>query len=709
LKRLTLIALFLCFCSTSISQNQEQARIDSLKQALRVEKIDTQRCNILNELVDLTGNEEWPFYNRKLKMAAQESLKGMKENHPKYKTLTRHLSIAYNNEGVLRTMRGELDSAILLYQKCLTLYSKNNLPLGLAESYNNLGATYERKGDIPKAIENYDKSLSIRERENDEEGMAAALNNIGLVYFRYGADDLAKKAFNRCLELESKSGSEEGIARIFHNLGLIYDRKEKYEKALFHLDSSLAIFERLKYDRGIAYSLKSIALIYNKVGRMAESKAHLERSLGLYRKSNNKRGICEIRQALAEIAFNGKNIIRAEKEALVAHAMALEMTSARLTSTTADLLYRIYKSRGQLLKALKFFELKHEMQKKINNTESNNSVIRQQLNSEFRDKERVYQMEQEKKAMVLENKAKTQTYITVFSIIMLVLALAFLFVLLNRFKLSKKQQRIISMKEQLTKKQNLLLEKKNAEITDSIRYARRIQSAILPSESFIKSNFPESFIFYQPKDIVAGDFYWVEEAKGLVFFATADCTGHGVPGAMVSVVCHNALNRCAHGLGYTDADEIVNKTREIVVSELGKSDEEVNDGMDISLSVYDPKTLKVKWTGANNALWIVRAGELIIHKGDKQPVGKYSYTKPFTQHEIQLQKGDMLYSFTDGYLDQFGGDKGKKFKSRQMRELILSIAALGAEEQGTKVHSRFFEWKGALDQIDDVCVLGIRI
>lgn len=253
------------------------------------------------------------------------------------------------------------------------------------------------------------------------------------------------------------------------------------------------------------------------------------------------------------------------------------------------------------------------------------------------------------------------------------------------------------------------LEIKNKEITDSITYAKRIQTAILPSDNIFKSFLNNSFVLYLPKDVVAGDFYWLEKVKDIVLFAAADCTGHGVPGAMMSVVCHNALNRSVREEGLTDPGKILDRTREIIISELGKSNEDVKDGMDISFCALNSKTLDLNWAGANNPLWIVRNSELIEVKPDKQPIGQHLSSNPFTTHAIKLQANDILYVSTDGYQDQFGGDKGKKFKASHLKELILSVCTMPLEEQKKIISETFVNWKGKNEQVDDVCLIGVKI
>jgi serine phosphatase RsbU (regulator of sigma subunit)/ligand-binding sensor domain-containing protein len=272
----------------------------------------------------------------------------------------------------------------------------------------------------------------------------------------------------------------------------------------------------------------------------------------------------------------------------------------------------------------------------------------------------------------------------------------------------------IRQQKQEVEQQKDMIEEAHQEIKDSITYAKRIQSAILPPVKLVKEYLKESFIFYKPKDVVAGDFYWMESVipseiskNTIVLFAAADCTGHGVPGAMVSVICNNALNRSVRENGLTDPGEILTKTRDIVIQEFEKSEEDVKDGMDIALCSLEGN--KLQYAGAHNPLWIIRKGEIIETKANKQPIGLVDNPVPYTTHSFDLEQGDSIYIFSDGYVDQFGGEKRKKFKAKAFRELLLSIQDKTMEEQKIIINDSFETWKGSLEQIDDVCIIGIRV
>jgi PAS domain S-box-containing protein len=250
-----------------------------------------------------------------------------------------------------------------------------------------------------------------------------------------------------------------------------------------------------------------------------------------------------------------------------------------------------------------------------------------------------------------------------------------------------------------------LIKEKN----DSLNYARTLQDAIIPSRNNLGKVFPDSFVFHAPKEIVSGDFCWHEQVGDTIIIAAADCTGHGVPGAMMTMVCASLLTRTVKEFCITEPGKILDKVRELLVHSFKGSEVEMKDGMDISLCAINTKTLKVEWSGANNPL--VYFHDKVLHEldGDKQPIGRFESYNPFTTHTIQLNKGDMLYMFSDGLADQFGGEKGKKLMYRQVKDKFTKLVLLSMRGQKERLHKMFHDWKGNLEQIDDVLVIGIRL
>jgi PAS domain S-box-containing protein len=267
------------------------------------------------------------------------------------------------------------------------------------------------------------------------------------------------------------------------------------------------------------------------------------------------------------------------------------------------------------------------------------------------------------------------------------------------------------LKESL-RENNKLLEKRNEDITASLRYAKRLQEAILPPDAYVKHLLPCSFILYKPKDIISGDFYWIKQLDDHILIAAADCTGHGAPGAFMSVVGNNLLNQAVNIHKFMKPSLIL----DMINSELSKvlhntaDGFSIKDGMDIVLCSINEKERVLEFSGANNALWLFRQGELDIIKGDKFPVGAYveNDQRSFTNHRVPLQDGDTVYIFSDGYADQFGGPKGKKFKYNQLRDLLSSLQDQPIEDHKQKLEEAFLEWKGGLEQVDDILIIGVR-
>jgi serine phosphatase RsbU (regulator of sigma subunit) len=333
-------------------------------------------------------------------------------------------------------------------------------------------------------------------------------------------------------------------------------------------------------------------------------------------------------------------------------------------------------------------------------------------------KEMKAKAEQEKKEIALKSERKRNKIIMTSLIIGLILVLTFSFYIWRSLSITKKQKEVIEQTKVIIEKQKdeveeqkRLVEIKNKDIIDSINYALRIQQAILPDEKKWNKLLPDSFKIYLPKDILAGDFYWLEENENYIYVAAADCTGHGVPGAMVSVVCSSALTKAVLEDKLTNTNEILDRVREIVIEKMSSNEGQLRDGMDVCLVRINKNNRKeIQYSGANRPLYIIKAnGVLEELSPDKQPIGWMEETSPFKAENKVIDQGDMLYLTTDGFADQFGGPKNKKLKTKGMLELFVNVHSLPLTEQKEKIQLFYSEWKGGGDQTDDVCVIGIRI
>jgi serine phosphatase RsbU (regulator of sigma subunit) len=425
-----------------------------------------------------------------------------------------------------------------------------------------------------------------------------------------------------------------------------------------------------------------------------------------------------------------KEVLKKQTEELTAKEELIKTTKAEIDEQKVLIENQLIKISNQQINLQKLnsnVEQKQadliQQQKTLNREAKNLIAIKQEyLKVEIILKEKETLVSKQDKKISTQNSEidtqsstiKSQKSIIWLSIIFLIIVSALGIWAYRSYRLKNEANRLILEQKGEIEQQHFVLEEQHKEITDSINYAKRIQDAILPPLTMVREHIPDSFILYKPKDIVAGDFYWLEsvttnDKEQIILFAAADCTGHGVPGAMVSIVCHNSMNRAVREFNLIEPHQILDKTRELVVETFEKSHNEVHDGMDIALCSIDKTTNKLIYAGANNGLYLIRNHELIEYKPDKQPIGNYHHIKPFNKHEIQLKKGDVIYMYTDGYADQFGGEKGKKFKYKPFKELLLSIHNKPLDEQHELMQKAFIEWQGNLEQIDDVCIIGMRL
>jgi serine phosphatase RsbU (regulator of sigma subunit) len=584
----------------------------------------------------------------------------------------------------------------------------------MARSLNNLGLIYHDHGDYGMAIDCHTGSLKIKEQIKDKAGISGSLNNIGMIYWAQDDSKMALEYYHKSIAIATELNDKLGIATTLNNIGIIYESDKDYENAIDYHLRSLALREELDDKNGIGTSHGNIGILYRDQEKFNLAHDYFTQSLDIYEAMSDKKGMAFSLNNSGLTHLRQENYQAAIESSSRALTIAEQVDGATEIKDAAEILYLAYKAIGNNLKALEMHEQYMLMINSIRSEENRNEVIKQKFKYDFAKKEAIekanHEAELKRRDDVAEEK-QTNLNIIISSIsIGLVLVIIFTIFLLNRFRLIRKQKALIEEQKKTVDHAYDELEEKNNEITDSITYARRIQEAIMPPMSLVEDTFADSFILYKPKDIVAGDFYWMEtvltEAEPIIIYAAADCTGHGVPGAMVSVVCDNAMNRAVREFGRTDPGEILTKTRELVVQTFENSENDVKDGMDVSLCAIQGSILK--FAGANNALWVIRNGELQETKASKQAIGIVDNPVPYPTHEFKLEKGDLIYVFTDGFVDQFGGERGKKFKPANLRKLLLSIHDLPMKEQKKTIDEAFETWRGSLEQVDDVCFFAVR-
>lgn len=715
------ILLLIIFIFLGRNNAQDQRAIDSLYQELINVKSDTDRIQLRSEI----GFEAWILrigYWDSIAIECRHFLKDEAKLHKdEIYVYKQQLATALLSVGYINSNEGEIEKALSNYEESLIIQEEIGDKEGLATTLNNLATIYEDQANVPKSLEYYKRSLAIREEIGDKSGIASTLNNLAYTYAELKEFEMSLDYFEKSLAMSREFGEERSVGLALNNIGAIYEKTGRFKEALkYHLES-LELRLKINDLRGVAMSYNNLGIVNHGLKNYDDALEFYQKSLAIYEDNNAKKGVGSVLTNMAKTYLEQGNFKEAEKCVNESLAIAKElgfppdiMESAKIFSITS-------KQKGNWKKAMEMYELFIEMKDSLGNEDNRKLAIKQNLQYEYEKKtiaDSIVTAEEKRvtDAQIMTQKAQLDQEAIKRNVLYGGLGALLLFGLFmyNRVKITQRQKSIIEdqkkeveSQKEIAEFQKELVEERNKQITDSIIYAKRIQKAILPPDTRVQEYLKDYFILYKPKDIVAGDFYWMEKKQNILLFAAADCTGHGVPGAMVSVVCNNGLNRSVREYGIVDPGKVLDKTRDIVIEEFSKSEENVVDGMDISLCAIENNVLK--WAGANNPLWIIRNEELIEIAPDKQPIGKYAFPEPFTTHEMEIQKDDIIYIFTDGLQDQFGGEKSKKYKAKRFKNLLLSIVKEPLQHQQKIIDEAFEDWRGDLEQIDDVCIIGVKI
>jgi serine phosphatase RsbU (regulator of sigma subunit) len=609
----------------------------------------------------------------------------------------------YSNEGAL-------DSSQLYFEYALAAAVKAKNNSLISYSYWGKGLILREKGIYSGSLENYLNAHSFAVKANDYKRMAKALSGIGVVHAIQGDTKKALKYYKEAEKINLEHNNQPGLAGIYNNIGLLYSETENFKTSLSYYNKALTINEELKDDRGIATVNENIGLIYvNQLNNVKEGLKHYAKSLSLWRRMGDYFSVSITLQYMASALNKDQQYKAAIDTAQKAMKLAIESKSLSAQMNLHGELARAYDSTGNVGKAYIHYRRFIYLKDSIQNDEKTREITSLQLTYDFNNKHDIDSIANEKEkaidALALKQ-SKQFSFLLICGMGLLTVVLVFMYLIYQKNQKAKKE---ISA-------QKIYIEQRNLEVMDSIKYASRIQNAILPPAEQMKKLMPEHFVLYMPKDIVSGDFYWVEEKGDYLFFAVVDCTGHGVPGAFMSIVGRNGLNDAVSVMGLTTAADILNFLNKYVNETLHQKFENstIRDGMDIALCVFNKKTRVIDFAGANNPLWIHKANtyDLFEVNGDKQPIGNFiglGNEKPFTKKTIEIARGDTVYLFSDGYADQFGGPKGKKMKYKRLKDLIISVCREKTEKQREELMKNFNSWKGDLEQLDDVCVIGVKI
>jgi serine phosphatase RsbU (regulator of sigma subunit) len=759
-----LIPFLVIYCQATYAQT---AAIDSLRKKLNVSAADTNRVNILADLclklIEINQNEAVLKYAREaLGLSAsldykkgvavaytniaaaqrQESnyaealknsmaaLKVGEESHNK-----KIMVEAYYSSGRIQADWGNYEEALKDLGKCLEISKQITDKKRMADSYGSMGLVLDFSGNYAEALKDHLLSLKIRTEMGDKKRMAFSYNNIGIVQADLGNYPEALKSYLQAIKIEEEIGDKMRASEAYNNMGNLYENMRNYREALKNQFISLKLKKELSDENGMVFSYINIGNIYFEMNKFSEALKTRITALEMQKKLGGKKSLNICYNNLGKSFFQLQNYAQALKNYLEAQKLCIELKDkpgmaecfrnleevyarqkllplAKAYMDSALTILKEIRNKGTLEQAYlqyadldsamnnfqqaylhqKLYALYHDS---LFNEANTKKVVSAEMNFEFEKKQAVAKAEQEKITAVAAAENRKQKIIIIGVSILLLLILAFAFFAYRNYRLKKRS--------------NIRLEIQKKNIDDSIRYAQRIQQAILPTDLFHVSEGLEYCIYYQPKDIVSGDFYWRHRIGDELFFAAVDCTGHGVPGAMMSMLGYDLLEYAVTDRGLREPADILNLMNKKIIQKLNNNNDKAStDGMDMSLCRLNLNTKELTYAGAKNDLYRYSKNKLELLPVTKYSIG-YEAEHVFTQSAVPLQSGDMLWLFTDGYCDQKGGPEGKKFMRTRWKELLQKIAPMSSGEQKTQLITGFDTWKGMHSQRDDILVIGIRV
>ncbi|MBK7131035.1 MAG: SpoIIE family protein phosphatase [Crocinitomicaceae bacterium] len=640
----------------------QSSKVDSLEKQLMVTTGSEAQADLLQQIYD---EVEVFNYERANKIA-----------HKYYLLATETLpNSKHELEAILRMGNSFMyleknDSALYYYKELINKSSELKDTVFLSKAYNNLGVLNANTGDLSAGIYYFKKSSELDALIGDNEGSITGYSNIGAIFAAQDKIDSALLYLNRALDAALVLQNPEIIIACYIDLSVIHNGLGKLDETQRYAGLALEVAKQQNDLSSIAQSERMFAITYQKEKKF---KIAVEHDLLSLNAANDGGALEHALLAIGGLAFSYEQM-GMYKEAIAYHKM-----------------YRTYS----------------DSLKEINN-EAEFIRASQEYNAEqaIKENEILYQKSKIKDLEIekSEEELANSRIVIISSIVGLFLLVVLALTLYNRNIIKQRAN-------QKLHDANAIIQAKNNDIIASIDYASKIQEALLPN-SDEPNLFQDSFFLLKPKDIVSGDFVWHTQVDDYKVFAAVDCTGHGVPGAFMSMIGNAFLQQIIVEMGLREPGKILDQLREKIITALNqkKGMSHRRDGMDMALCVLDTKNNKLHFAGANNPLFMIQQNVLVEIQGDKQPVGFFEgLERPFTSHSIDVLEGDCVYVFSDGYVDQFGGPKGKKFKYKQLKELLMNIHHKKMQEQKNILNQTFIDWKGDLEQLDDVCIVGVRI
>jgi serine phosphatase RsbU (regulator of sigma subunit) len=692
------VFILLLFILPVVRANQ----LDSLQQVLQRTHDDTSKIKILSNIANVYLNKlEWDSVLHTCERAIEIA---EKVNYPQ-----EIFRIIYW-QGIAYYRKGVIEKALQSYLKALELAKSVNSRMQV-DILNDIGVLYKSQGNYLKAIEYFQRNLEYVETHKDSVLIGRTLNNLANVYFSYGVYTKAIEYYERATDIFLRLKKLNYVGYLYMNTGVAYKKLNDNQKALEYFHKSQEIFTKIGFKPGLAQVNGEIGTFYAERGDYNRALRYAEDALNVYKSLGEKLLIGQALRQLGEIYQKAGSYATSLQYYKQSIEIFKELNAKKELLDSYENMASVYSSIGNYKQAYEYYKIYSNLK---------DSVLSEDYLRQMQENEARYENEKKENEIKLqkaelakkdaESKRKSIFLLAVGLIALMVMG--FSIIIFKQYAEKKKANILLAEQNDQIKKQHDQIFQQKKEITDSIHYASRIQRAVLPSPKVLEDYNIQYFILYKPRDIVSGDFYWINAKDSKIIVTAADCTGHGVPGAFMSMLGMALLNEITSKSEVTTASQILDELRTLVIKSLHQSGsvEETKDGMDMALCVFDSDLKRVQFAGAFNPLYLVRGNELIEGPADRMPVGFHDkQTTSFTNTEIPLQPGDTLYIFSDGYVDQFGGENGKKFMAKRFKQLLIDIHDKAMEEQKQILDTTITEWRGELDQVDDILVIGMRV
>jgi serine phosphatase RsbU (regulator of sigma subunit)/Flp pilus assembly protein TadD len=753
MKKYILLAIFCLFIVGLYSANYQQ-------DSLTVESSDSETIKKIREYLDLSEKNR----NRNNVLAVEYAQKALILSQQ-----IDDIELLYQSEfalGYANYSCNDYEKAIEHFSRSLDISKKSNNRSGEAASLNRIGNTLQLMGKYQEAMSNYEQALIInRELDNTIE-IARTLTNLGSIFRLYGNYEKAINLHLEALELYEGVNNNEGIAWSALNIARLFRMMKNYTKAFEYVNQSLEIYQKIAFElennTGVTLCLKETGDIYFEKGEFEKAIEYSEQVLQINKQSQNWQGYSNSLSTLGKIYFQQSDFGESskyfsealqikdslndntEKASILRHLGLIALREGKTQEAEKRLknslefaqkqnlkedikesffaLSGFYEKQKNVSVALTYFKLYINLKDSLNNQKINELELQYGFDKEQRIKEfEQHQKDLEQKAKLQRQKILTWVFIAGFVFMILLAYIIFknlqrkkrtnLLLVQQKTEIENQRDEIEAQRDFVTKQRDQIAQQ-NTIITDSIEYAKRIQTALLPQDKYMKAILGDYFVYMKPKNIVSGDFYWVSEKNDKIIVAVSDCTGHGVPGAFMSMLGVAFLNEIVNKSDGFEANQILSQLRSSIIESLHQEYGFMGskDGMDMALCIIDKKTLNLQFAGAYNPCVIIRNHEIVELLPDKMPIGIHAIKvdKDFTNKEFQLLKGDVVYLFTDGYIDQFGGKDGLKYRQKPFKQLLLSISSKNMKKQGELLKETMDEWQGERSQLDDMMIMGIK-